>query len=231
MIGSGGCLPRGKRRTEGKAPARGVPLLDCGMATGSCALALHRDGAGLQPFVHSAGFLGLHPRLGWGALPGLSFGSDARVEAGRRWTGVGDFNPRKTLAWREMGFASCRGSVLYFADRQPPAYLPVRTTLPMDYKVEGNDSELVVRIIGEVTAESYNELRNAVVELIRRKPTTITLDLAEMPFIDTSGLGVLVGLRAQAKKSGTSLMVKNPQPRIMQVFRITQLAKVFGLAD
>jgi anti-sigma B factor antagonist len=101
----------------------------------------------------------------------------------------------------------------------------------MDYKVEGNDSELVVRIIGEVTAESYNELRNAVVELIRRKPTTITLDLAEMPFIDTSGLGVLVGLRAQAKKSGTSLMVKNPQPRIMQVFRITQLAKVFGLAD
>ncbi|MBI1291146.1 anti-sigma factor antagonist [bacterium] len=101
----------------------------------------------------------------------------------------------------------------------------------MDFKVEANDAQVTVRIVGEVTAESCGELRDQVIDLIKKSPAKLILDLAEVPFIDTSGLGVLVGLRAQAKKAGTALMVQNPQPRILQVFRITQLAKVFGLSS
>jgi anti-sigma B factor antagonist len=99
----------------------------------------------------------------------------------------------------------------------------------MDFKVEASHDKIVIRIIGEVTAETCGELRDAVIELIRKAPQSLVLDLSDMPFIDTSGLGVLVGLRAQAKKGNVTLTVQNPQARILQVFRITQLAKVFGI--
>ncbi|CAN5346416.1 anti-sigma factor antagonist BldG [soil metagenome] len=99
----------------------------------------------------------------------------------------------------------------------------------MDFKVEGNNERLVVRVSGEVTAASSAELRQAVQELSARKPQAIVLDLTDMPFIDTSGLGVLVGLRSHLKRQGTALSVENPQARVLQVFRLTQLSRIFGM--
>lgn len=99
----------------------------------------------------------------------------------------------------------------------------------MELVVEGNQEKLNVRVIGELVAESCGELREAVTELSARRPQVIVLDLAQTTFVDTSGLGVLVGLRTHMKKFGTNLTVANPQPRVMQVFRLTQLSRLFGL--
>lgn len=95
--------------------------------------------------------------------------------------------------------------------------------------MEGNEESLHVKVIGEVTAESCSELREEIMNLSTRKPKEIVIDLAEVPFIDTSGLGVIVGLRTHTKKFGSTLTLINPQPRVMQVFRLTQLWKLFGL--
>lgn len=101
----------------------------------------------------------------------------------------------------------------------------------MELVVEGNDQKLKVRIIGDVIADCCGELREAIMELGVRKPEEVVVDLKEVPFIDTSGLGVLVGLRTHMKKFGTTFKVANPQPRVMQVFRLTQLSKLFGLEN
>lgn len=99
----------------------------------------------------------------------------------------------------------------------------------MDLVVEGNQELLKVKVVGDVTAESCGELREAVMQLASRRASVIQLDLAEMPFIDTSGLGVLVGLRTHLKKHGSQLTVANPQARVEQVLRLTQLSKLFGI--
>jgi anti-sigma B factor antagonist len=101
----------------------------------------------------------------------------------------------------------------------------------MDFKVEGNEERFVVRVIGEVTADSSAELRQFITDLSQNRPKEIVLELSELTFIDTSGLGVLVGLRAHARKYGMTLSLANPTPRVMQVLRVTQLSKVFGLKD
>lgn len=95
--------------------------------------------------------------------------------------------------------------------------------------MEGNQEKLNVRVIGELVADGCSELRDAVTELASRRPKAIVLDLAQTTFVDTSGLGALVGLRTHVRRFGTELTVANPQPRVMQVFRLTQLSRLFGL--
>ncbi len=99
----------------------------------------------------------------------------------------------------------------------------------MDIAVEGNQDLLKVKISGDITSEVCGELREAVMQLAPRQVQEIQLDLAAVPFVDTSGLGVLVGLRTHLKKYGTVLSIANPQPRVEQVFQMTRLSKLFGL--
>lgn len=99
----------------------------------------------------------------------------------------------------------------------------------MDLVVEGNSERIKVRVSGHINAECSADLRSAVIELCARQPQSLTLDLAEVPFIDTSGLGVLVGLRTHLKKHGTTMLVVAPQKRVLEVFRLTRLSTLFGL--
>ncbi len=99
----------------------------------------------------------------------------------------------------------------------------------MDLVVEGNQEQLRVKVEGDVTAENCGELREAVMQLAPRQAKEIQVDLASTPFIDTSGLGVLVGLRTHLRKHGTVLSLANPQPRVEQVLRMTQLSRLFGI--
>ncbi len=99
----------------------------------------------------------------------------------------------------------------------------------VEFVVEGNDQKLTVKVIGEIVADTCNELRETVIELSGRKPAQIILDFAQLSFIDTSGLGVLVGLRTHLKARGVTIGLANLQPRVKHVFQLTQISKLFGI--
>lgn len=99
----------------------------------------------------------------------------------------------------------------------------------MELVFEGNNEKLNVKVIGDVVADSSGELRESILQLLVRGPKEIRLDLSGMPFIDTSGLGVLIGLRSHMKKHGVAFTLSNPQPRVLHVFRLTQISKLFAL--
>ncbi len=101
----------------------------------------------------------------------------------------------------------------------------------MDLVVEGNQQKLTVKIIGELTADTCADLREAVHSLAGRRPQAIVVDLAEMGFIDSMGLGALVGLRGAMKKQGCELTVCNPQDRVLQILQLTKIAPLFGLPE
>lgn len=101
----------------------------------------------------------------------------------------------------------------------------------MELVLEGNNEALQLRIIGELVTETCGELRQTVMETVSREPKKIVLDLKEVPFIDTSGIGVIVGLRAHMKSRGIGLELANPSPKVKQVLRMTRLLSVFGLEE
>jgi anti-sigma B factor antagonist len=86
--------------------------------------------------------------------------------------------------------------------------------------------EIFVRCIGRITSTTtrmlQTEVRNCIPETNR-----VVLDLTDVSYMDSSGLGAIVGLYLSAKRQQRELKLINLNQRLKELFRITNLAKVF----
>ena len=96
--------------------------------------------------------------------------------------------------------------------------------------VAGGDCA-VLRIAGEVEAYTAPRLREHVIDLIDNGVRHIVADLREVTFLDSTGLGVLVGGLKRVRAHDGSLDLVCTQERILKIFRITGLTKVFGIHE
>jgi anti-sigma B factor antagonist len=91
--------------------------------------------------------------------------------------------------------------------------------------VKGADENLV-RCVGRITSSTSDTLQTAVRALIPGS-NRIVLDLTDVSYLDSSGLGALVGLYVSAKRQHCELRLINLNQRLKQLFRLTKLASVF----
>lgn len=73
-------------------------------------------------------------------------------------------------------------------------------------------------------------LRHQVKHLLGQYPGVV-LNLGDVTYIDSSGLGTLVGLWASAHNSGIELKLAGVHPRVADVLKITRLATLFPMFD
>ncbi len=84
----------------------------------------------------------------------------------------------------------------------------------------------VVRLIGRSDLLSAGEVRQRVAEIIADANRRLVVDLAEVPFIDSSGLAALIsGLKA-ARLAGGDLRIARPNDQARSVLEITSLNRV-----
>ncbi len=87
----------------------------------------------------------------------------------------------------------------------------------------------IVSVAGEVDVYTAAQLRAALDEEVAAGHVELVVDLDEVTFLDSTGLGVLVGrLKLVRNQSGWLRLVCSNE-RILRVFRITGLDKVFGI--
>ena len=55
----------------------------------------------------------------------------------------------------------------------------------------------------------------------------IVLDLADLSYMDSSGLGTIIGLHTSAKSAGARLELNNLNPRVRELFKITNVLSLF----
>jgi anti-sigma B factor antagonist len=85
----------------------------------------------------------------------------------------------------------------------------------------------IVAVGGEIDVYTAPKLRDKITELVADGVYDIVIDMEEVEFLDSTGLGVLVGgLKKVRAHDGTLQLVCN-QDRLLKIFRITGLAKVF----
>jgi len=100
----------------------------------------------------------------------------------------------------------------------PPSELTLRT--------ENNGAEATVFGSGRITAATSDLLQKTIRGMIPGRKR-ILLDLAQVDYIDSSGIGAMVSVYLAASKVDCELKVVNAQPRIRDLFEITKLSTVF----
>lgn len=103
---------------------------------------------------------------------------------------------------------------------------PVATIPELQLRTEKNGDEVIVHGAGRITA-STSDLLQATIRNLIPGAKRIVLDLTDVSYIDSSGLGALVSVHLSASKSHCDLEMANPKPRIRDLFKMSRLATVF----
>jgi anti-sigma B factor antagonist len=106
------------------------------------------------------------------------------------------------------------------------AAAPVVSARELTLNVEKTPAATVVHCAGRITATSVPELHEKVRPLI---PETkkLVLNLAQVNYLDSSGLGAVVRLWMTSKNANCEFKVTNLTPRIKDLFSITNLSSIF----
>jgi anti-sigma B factor antagonist len=103
----------------------------------------------------------------------------------------------------------------------PPLRIDERTVTP------GRDgdqaSSVVLALIGDLDPHTAPMLAEAINSQVDRGASRITVDLAELEFIDSSGLRVLIAAHRDLAQSSGQLTLSNPSESTLRLFEVTGL--------
>lgn len=89
----------------------------------------------------------------------------------------------------------------------------------------------VVHVTGEIDVYTAPVLREELAKLVDGGHTNLVVDLTGVPFMDSTGLGVLVGALKKVKTHNGDLALVINQEKVLKVFRITALTQVFPIFE
>lgn len=87
--------------------------------------------------------------------------------------------------------------------------------------------DVVVEVCGEIDVGSSQRLREALVAMIHEGGPRLIVDLDKVELIDSTGLGVLVGVLKKVRDRDGSLTLVCSNDGLLRVFELTGLTKVF----
>jgi anti-sigma B factor antagonist len=87
----------------------------------------------------------------------------------------------------------------------------------------------VIAVGGEIDVYTAPKLREQIVQLVEEHRYHLVVDMEDVEFLDSTGLGVLVGGLKRVRAHDGSLHLVCTQERILKIFRITGLTKVFPI--
>jgi anti-sigma B factor antagonist len=93
------------------------------------------------------------------------------------------------------------------------------------------DGHTIIEVGGEIDVYTAPKLRDKITELVGNGEYHLVIDMEKVDFLDSTGLGVLVGALKRVRTHDGEMALVCTQPRIRKVFEVTGLTKVFNLYD
>lgn len=102
--------------------------------------------------------------------------------------------------------------------------LPMSEQLEID-RAEAAPSQEVLSLRGPLVAKNAPVFQNA---MRREEPAeTVILDLRDVPYVDSAGLGLLVSAFVTRQKAGRRMVLSGINPRVQKLFEITRVQELF----
>jgi anti-sigma B factor antagonist len=108
------------------------------------------------------------------------------------------------------------------------AVTEARSTLRVDEVPDGPPGATVLAVSGELDLATISLLKDAVTEHLKQA-THVVLDLSEMTFCDSTGLGAFVGLHRQAATNGAKISLAAPRRRIDDLLQLSGINQVVAV--
>lgn len=100
------------------------------------------------------------------------------------------------------------------------------------YETSLENDELVVTLRGEIDHHSAVGVRGDIDSLIyETRPRKTVLDLSAIDFMDSSGLGLIMGRYALMQRIGGELTLRNPNERVMKIFELAGLERIIKVEE
>jgi anti-sigma B factor antagonist len=81
-------------------------------------------------------------------------------------------------------------------------------------------------LVGEIDISNAHQLKQQLEAAYAAHPTNIFLDLEHLSYIDSTGLGVIIGVYGSIRGKGHKTIIVNPKDNVKKLLRITSLDKV-----
>jgi len=98
-------------------------------------------------------------------------------------------------------------------------------------RTERDPDATILYLNGEIDLRTSPRLRDAFLNLIEQKPAKIILDLSEVGYIDSSGVGTIVELKRKTARHKSKVILVALQPRVRSLFEITRLDAFFDIVE
>lgn len=89
----------------------------------------------------------------------------------------------------------------------------------------------VLSVAGVLDAATISALRQALLATIDASPAVLVIDLTEVAFIDSEGLGTLVAAAKRAETAGVNLRLVTPESQVCRVLQITGLIRMLPVYE
>jgi anti-sigma B factor antagonist len=102
--------------------------------------------------------------------------------------------------------------------------------MELDLRVQHHDDQAVVHVGGEVDLATCPQLRGLLAELVEQGIYHLVVDLEQVSFMDSSGIGVLMGVHRRLREHGGSLRLTAPTARVRRVLELTRVTEVLPIS-
>ncbi len=99
----------------------------------------------------------------------------------------------------------------------------------LEIKTEGADGYTICRPVGELDAFTVSQFRQSLAELA--SSSRLLIDMSGVPFVDSAGLGALIGGIRRARELGGEVAVSCNRPTLTRLLRTTGFDRIVTVAE
>ena len=108
-----------------------------------------------------------------------------------------------------------------------------RPASPFEATAVRHGDDLVIAVAGDVDMHTAPRLRSFVQEAVALDAgaARVVVDLGDVPFLDSSGMGALLASKRIAEGSGAAFVLRRPSDRLRSLLRVTALERILTTVD
>ena len=101
----------------------------------------------------------------------------------------------------------------------------------MNIEINENNDSVNIIVNGDIEMMSIKDFKSKLLNVGETVDKDVEIDLSNVNYIDSSGVGVLISLLKRQKSKGKSLNITKVSPKVLNVLKLSSLSDVFDLQD